>query len=80
MINYIRKNNENKISNCSILASKKIERSFNFLKWSIRWSPVIQNGNHLVATMCFFVVPLIVQAQNHLVPTRSFDIRQQGTT
>jgi hypothetical protein len=34
---------------------KKIGCSPNFLRWSIKWSLVLQDRNHLVATKCFSV-------------------------
>lgn len=50
--------------------SKKIGCSPNFLRWSIKWSLVFQDENHLVATKCFLVVPLVVHHQHHLVATK----------
>jgi hypothetical protein len=78
MINYIKKDNEkyknnamkNKFSKCYFLVSKKIECSPNFPKWSIKWSLVVQGGNHLMATKCFLVIPLEVPNQDHLVATK----------
>ncbi len=69
MLNYIRKDNEkyrnnvmkNKFSMCFFLTLKKIGCSLSNLKWSIRWSLEVQDGNHLVATKYFFVIPLTFQ-------------------
>jgi len=57
MINYITKDNEKYKNNAMkkkiqsvFFISKKINCSFNFLKWSIKWSLANQDGNHLMAT------------------------------
>ncbi len=71
---------KNKFSICFFLTLKKIRCSFNFLKWSMRWSLIVQDGKRLVATRCFFVVPFIIQDQSHLVATKSFNTGQQRTT
>jgi hypothetical protein len=77
MIDYIRKNNgkyknnvlKNKFSKCYFLMLKKIRCYINFLRWSIRWSFVVHDGTHLVATRCFLLIPLAIQDWDHLKTT-----------
>jgi hypothetical protein len=45
---------------------------FFFLKWFIKWSLEVQDGNHLVVNRCFFIIPFIIQDQDLLVATRCF--------
>jgi hypothetical protein len=86
MINYITKKNEKYKNNVMkkkfkvfFFTLKKIKCSFNFLRWSIKWSLANHDGNHLMATKYQVSKQIKSFFKNNflrdLVATKSFNSR-----